>query len=55
MAHDFYDGKRQVTDVPSPNAEVTPDDVLHLDEDKSFERLHEHIFGTTRIIGWYKI
>lgn len=55
MAHDFYDGKRQVTGVPSPNAEVLPDDVLHLDEDESFERLHEYIFGTTRIIGWYKV
>jgi len=55
MAHDFYDGKRNVVDVPSPNAEVTPKDVLHLDEDETFVRLSEDIFETTRIIGWQKI
>jgi hypothetical protein len=55
MAHDFYDGKRKVVDVPSPNAEVTPKDVLHLDEDETFIRLPDDIFETTRIIGWQKI
>jgi hypothetical protein len=55
LAHDYYDEKRNVIDVPSPNAEVTPEDVLHLDEDETFVKLPEDIFETTRIIGWQKI
>src|SRR3990167_1823588 len=56
MAHDFHDGIRKVRTVPREyfTPEVKPEDVKHLDNDETFERLDEDIFKETRIIGWKK-
>ena len=56
MAHDFHDEIRKVRDVPREyfTPEVRPEDVKHLDNDETFERLDEDIFKETRIIGWKK-
>lgn len=50
MAHDYYDGKRDVRDVDEPRAEVRPEDVLDLYYMKPIEGYFEH----TRLIGWIK-
>jgi len=55
MAHDFWDGDRKIQGVPEVHPEVLPIDIVHLDTDKSFERLNENIFRETRIVGWRKI
>jgi len=57
MAHDFYDGTRIVRDVPVENIsiEVTANDIIHMEEDETFERLDEEIFKETRIMGWRKV
>jgi hypothetical protein len=57
LAHDFYDGTRIVRDVPVENIsiEVVADDIIHMEEDETFERLDEEIFKETRIIGWMKV
>lgn len=56
LAHDFYDGTRTVRDVPIENIsiEVTAEDIVHMEEDRTFDRLPEYIFFETRIIGWRK-
>ena len=53
MAHDFYDGERNVRDVDEPRAEVKPEDVREL---VSLHKLKfiDGYFGRTRIIGWQK-
>jgi len=57
MTHDFYDGSRVVRGVPVGNIsiEVTADDIVHMEEDETFERLDEELFQDTRIIGWRKL
>jgi hypothetical protein len=57
LTHDFYDGTRVVRDVPVENIsiEVVADDIVHMDEDATFERLDEEMFKETRIIGWIKV
>ena len=57
LAHDFYDGTRIVRDVPVENIsiEVVANDIVHMETDKTFERLEETVFKETRIIGWRKL
>lgn len=57
FAHDFYDGTRIVRDVLVENIsiEVTANDIIHMEEDETFERLPEDLFKETRIIGWKKL
>lgn len=56
MTHDFYDGTRVVRGVPVENIsiEVVAEDIAHMEEDETFERLDEELFKDTRIIGWRK-
>ena len=56
MAHDYHDGIRIVPDVSTDyQPEVHPRDILHLAVNESFERLSEHRFKETRIVGFRKI
>lgn len=55
MAHDFWDGIRQVRGVPEPHPEVLPADIEFLENDPTFERLPEELFKETRIIGFRKL
>lgn len=55
MAHDFWDGVRQVRGVPEPHPEVLPADIEFLENDPTFERLPEELFKETRIIGFRKL
>jgi len=57
MCHDFYDGTREVRNVPKENIsiEVTANDIQLYEKDVEFRRLPEEIFNETRIIGWRKM
>jgi hypothetical protein len=57
FAHDYHDGKRKVKEIPFAeiNHEVVPADVMHLDNDPTFERYNEGMLCETRIIGWRKL
>jgi hypothetical protein len=56
MAHDYHDGIRKVAGVPDTyQPEVRPKDILHLSTNETFERLSEHEFKETRIVGFRKI
>ena len=57
FAHDFYDGTRIIRDAPVEfiSIEVTANDIIHMEEDTTFERLPEDLFKETRIIGWKKL
>jgi hypothetical protein len=57
FCHDFHDGKRKVKEM-YPNEvhrEVAPEDVMHLDNDPTFERYNEGMLCETRIVGWRKL
>jgi len=54
MAHDFYDGTREVLDVEEVHPEVTAKDIEILDNDLSFSRIDTYL-EHTRIIAWEKI
>jgi hypothetical protein len=56
MAHDYHDGIRKVAGVlDTYQPEVHPKDILHLSTNETFERLSEHEFKETRIVGFRKI
>lgn len=53
MAHDYYDGVREVRDVETPRAEVSPADVEALIPLHNLTPINNY-FDQTRLIGWVK-
>jgi len=53
MAHDYYDGTRDVRDVETPRAEVKPEDVEALVPLHHLTPIASY-FERTRLIGWVK-
>ena len=57
-SHDYHDGSSIVVNVPPEhlpaNPEVTPKDIIHMMEDKTFEPIAVPFSGT-RIVAWRKL
>ena len=57
-SHDYHDGKSELVSIPPENfpdlIEVSPEDIVHMEMDKTFEPIAVPFPGT-RIVAWRKL